>query len=46
MKQEDYKERQTREARAMAQQIRRNMITRVRPSGKIYSRRKSKEIFS
>jgi hypothetical protein len=44
MKQEDYKERQTKEARAMAQQIRRNMITRVSPSGKIYSRKKSKGI--
>lgn len=48
MKPEDYRERQTKESRAMAQQIRRNMITRVKPNAKIYSRKKSKrsEVFS
>jgi hypothetical protein len=46
MKQEDYKERQSREVRAIAQQIRRNMITRVKPSAKVYSRKRAKEVFS
>ena len=45
MKQEDYKERHSREARSMAQKIRRNMITRVKPSGKIYSRKNPKKVF-
>jgi hypothetical protein len=31
--------RQDKETRAFAQQIRRNMITKVKPSGKIYSRK-------
>lgn len=35
-------ERQTQEQRNMAQLIRRNMITRVKPSGKMYSRKKKK----
>jgi len=48
MKQEDVKDKQPREVRSMAQQIRRNMITRIKPSAKIYSRKrvKSLEVFS
>jgi len=48
MKQEDNKGRQTQEVRALAQQIRRNMITRVKPSAKVYSRKRGKslEVFS
>ena len=46
MKNEDYKERQSKDARAMAQQIRRNMITKVKPSGKIYSRKSTKKVLS
>lgn len=33
------KDRQTKEQRRMAQQIRRNMIQRVKPSGKVYKRK-------
>ena len=48
MKQEDIKSRQSKEVRSMAQQIRRNMITRVKPSAKVYSRKRvnSLEVFS
>lgn len=35
-------ERHSVEMRSAAQQIRRNMITRVKPSGKVYSRKKVK----
>jgi hypothetical protein len=35
-------ERHSPEIRSAAQQIRRNMITRVKPSGKIYCRKKTK----
>ena len=35
-------ERHSVEMRSAAQQIRRNMITRVKPSGKIYCRKKAK----
>jgi len=45
MKQETNNERHSKDARAMAQQIRRNMITRVRPSGKVYSRKNLKKSF-
>jgi hypothetical protein len=42
MKPEIANDRHSREVRSVAQQIRRNMITRVKPSGKIYSRKKIK----
>jgi len=42
MKPEITNDRHSREVRSVAQQIRRNMITRVKPSGKIYSRKKIK----
>jgi hypothetical protein len=35
-------ERHSPDIRSAAQQIRRNMITRVKPSGKIYCRKKGK----
>jgi len=42
MKPEIANDRHSREVRSTAQQIRRNMITRVKPSGKMYSRKKLK----
>ena len=42
MKPEIANDRHSREVRSAAQQIRRNMITRVKPSGKMYSRKKLK----
>jgi hypothetical protein len=42
MKPETTNSRHSREIRSTAQQIRRNMITRVKPSGKMYSRKKLK----
>jgi hypothetical protein len=42
MKPEITNDRHSREIRSTAQQIRRNMITRVKPSGKMYSRKKLK----
>ena len=42
MKPETSNSRHSTEIRSAAQQIRRNMITRVKPSGKIYCRKKGK----
>jgi len=42
MKPEIANDRHSIEVRSTAQQIRRNMITRVKPSGKMYSRKKIK----
>ena len=42
MKTKTPSERHSPEMRSAAQQIRRNMITRVKPSGKIYCRKKTK----
>jgi hypothetical protein len=42
MKNEIKNERHTKEMRHMAQLIRRRMITKTKPSAKVYDRRKSK----